>query len=103
MFTTLKIQLKLILERFINAFAQPKQGEVAPVDEKVKAAMEAPYKVEAPTWPFPTEKPQLQQPEKPEPKKRKPRKSAAEKTETAEKKPAAMKAPRKKTVKKTEQ
>ena len=82
MFTTLKIQFKLILERFINAFAQPKQGEVAPVDEKVKAAMEAPYKVE-PAWPFPTEKPQL---EKPMPKKRKPRKPSVKKTETAEKK-----------------
>ena len=94
MFTTLKIQLKLILERFINAFAQPKQGEVAPVDEKVKAAMEAPYKVE-PNWPFPTEKPKL---ETPEPKKRKPRKPSVKKTETTEKKPAAMKV-----AKKTEQ
>lgn len=85
MFETLKIQFKLILERFVNAFAQPKHGEVAPVDEKVKAAMEAPYKVE-PNWPFPTEKPQLEQPEKQAPKKRKPRKPSVKKTETAEKK-----------------
>jgi hypothetical protein len=96
MFTTLKIQFKLIFERFINAFAQPKQGAVAPVDEKVKAAMEAPYKIESPTWPFPTEKPQLDQPVQTESKKRKPRKSSVKKTETAEKKPAAMKVAKKK-------
>ena len=83
MFTTLKIQLKLILERFVNAFAQNKHGEVAKVDEKVAKVMEAPYKVEAPAWPFPTEKPQL---EKAEPKKRKPRKPSVKKTETAEQK-----------------
>jgi hypothetical protein len=82
MFTTLKIQFKLIFERFINAFAQPKQGAVAPVDEKVKAAMEAPYKVE-PAWPFPTEKPQF---EKPTPQRRKSRKLSVKKTETADKK-----------------
>jgi hypothetical protein len=46
MFTTLKIQLQLIFEKVMATFAQPKQGVVVPVDEKVKTVMEAPYKLE---------------------------------------------------------
>ena len=90
MFTVLKIQFKLILERFINAFAQPRQGVVAPVDEKVKAVMEAPYKLE----PLVTIEPKLTV-AKPKTTKA-PAKPAAKKTT---KKPVAKKAPAKKTAK----
>jgi hypothetical protein len=84
MFTTLKIQFKLILERFINSFAQPRHGVVAPVDEKVKAVMEAPYKLE----PLVTIEPKLTVA-----KKKAPAKPVAKKTT---KKPVAKKAPAKK-------
>ncbi len=84
MFTTLKIQLKLILERFIAAFAQPRHGVVQPVDEKVKAVMEAPYKLE----PLVTIEPKLTL--------EKPKKTT--KTTKTTTKPVVKKAPVKKTA-----
>lgn len=88
MFTTLKIQLKLILERFIAAFAQPRHGVVQPVDEKVKAVMEAPYKLE----PLVTIEPKLTV-AKPKKTTKAPAKPVVKKTT---KKPVAKKAPTKK-------